>query len=78
MMVVKDHTGAIHTRCAECGGSFTDCTDAVLCGRTNGTVLAFHETCEPKTSAWDWKSVVFTVRGSLQNDLELMPRDVAS
>jgi hypothetical protein len=79
MVVVKDNTGAIHTRCAECGGSFTDCSDAVLRGRRNGTVLAFHETCNDANSApWDWSALVFTVRGTVDENLELIHSGVAS
>jgi hypothetical protein len=80
MVVVKDHTGAAHVRCAECGGSFTDCEDAILRGRKNGTVLAFHESCDvsPAAAAWDWMALVFTVRGTIENDLELIASGVAS
>jgi predicted nucleic acid-binding Zn-ribbon protein len=79
MVVVKDHTGAMHTRCAECGGSFTDCEDAILRGRKNGTVLAFHETCNDADSApWDWSALVFTVRGNVDECLELPVSAVAS
>lgn len=78
MVVVKDHTGAMHTRCAECGGSFTDCEEAMLCGRKNGTVLAFHETCSPTGAPWDWMVLVFTVRGNIEDSLELSTRAVAT